>query len=1251
MTVISMLSTSLTQPHSQHNTNTNNTSASDHDPHMIQMEMQAQDHHEDLKDGTSFHQVGNMSFSSRETNASATNKSASRVSTASAAPSYYSIGRDFYDDYYTDNSEDSIDDRLDFSAKRVRVLARQNELQLLHDVYSHVQRKGINSTKKRDLKQETSVAMIRGLSGTGKSTLVKKFVGDLDKQSKCTGGPKQPLFLAGKYEELSGADPFSAIVEAFSGLAATLLQDESVSDLERIQTAIQDSLGWDISALTAVIPDLQAVIEGPNRSNKSIAVKSSHSRQQPANIGPPSEHAWNRLRFVFQKFSNAISSKERPVVMFLDDLQWCDPASLDLIQALLTDKDLQYFMFIGAFRSDEVVADHPLQQALQTIQDAQTIQNVELVNFSLKEFENFVSDVLKYDEMTDELKELAGIIQQKTEGNLFFAMQVLEELHRNGVLQFSRLTFQWEWHGDAKNLSELLADDILTAFTMKITSSPVMLQTALVTAAYTRSTLDCHTLQKLLGMNGNAISLDDLIKTLDKAVVDGLLSNNMGSTIYSFGHDRIQQAAYSLIPEGKPRDDFRTAIGEHLYKLGHAEKGEDWMLFAAADHLNATLQTGDVDDLVTSIKLNLEVGERAASVSAHATASKFLGFAMQNVMLLQGNPWEDHYDTTLRVYQLIADGELNQGRFDIGSGIAKQIMKNARCLDDRLPTQLAMAKALGRENLHRESLRMGKATLRAMRQYPKSKAALYTNVVRDLIFVKRYFKKTSDDDIVGLPLMEDTRMEMAMEFLSSMGYNSFFVGNMVQYLAIVLQMLRITFRYGVCGQSGVAFTGYSLFSNNINDMPNAYRFFKVARRILDKTKAKHLEGLQLFVFAHWVGAWKDPNDEIMAIYRRATKSSMESGDFENGMLSLTASLHHSFVNSGRLDELDFNFSNLMEQLNTYKVETVHRMTVEQWLVIQHLRGTAAVPTLDYEELEKFGPTADLEGDDENYRLLYGYMGRLQLGFYFGNYDFALEMLERLLLIPDFDKSHSTNCLRLFFSSLICCHQGTITNKKAYFRKATKFCQELRTLCKIKGLNSWHRFLLLEAHIRSSGGKSTSKAQASYDHAISAAVKSGHLQDAGLAAQLAGENFLRMDTGVLHNKVLIQARDRLVREYLGQSRDFYKKWGASALIRHLEAVHGAYFDTLIGNIKVDSSSKGGDTGSLAQTFNSIKIEWDGNDSFGELPKILTARPPPLSKDDISVISDQSAWRKSSDFVNPHTDTGDFPAMVCEELTLY
>jgi len=182
---------------------------------------------------------------------------------------------------------------------------------------------------------ETSVAIIGGSSGTGKSTLIKQFREELHEKSQLPGNPRMPFFIEGKFDELVGADPFSAIVQACTCFAEDLKQSDT-EELERIRSCIQKQLGAEAGLLTTVVPLLKVVIDCEDES----FMKGSK------------QNAMNRLKYIFQTFVGAISTPQRPVIMFLDDLQWCDLASLELILALLTDLDMRYFMFIGSYRSD-----------------------------------------------------------------------------------------------------------------------------------------------------------------------------------------------------------------------------------------------------------------------------------------------------------------------------------------------------------------------------------------------------------------------------------------------------------------------------------------------------------------------------------------------------------------------------------------------------------------------------------------------------------------------------------------------------------------------------------------------------------------------------------------------------------------------------------------------------------------------------------------------------------------------------------
>jgi predicted ATPase len=343
---------------------------------------------------------------------------------------------------------------------------------------------------------------------------------------------------------------------------------------------------------------------------------------------------------------------------------------------------------------------------------------------------------------------------------------------------------------------------------------------------------------------------------------------------------------------------------------------------------------------------------------------------------------------------------------------------------------------------------MSVTALRLLGEYPKGFIGLHhVGLIKNFLAVKRYLKKKSDEDILSLRLMNDPVKESAMAFLATAAYQSYLCHDDIGFLAATLRMLRITFKYGLCGQSGAAFTGYCLVCNNLNDMRGAVRYATVASRILILTKAKELECLQLFVVAHWISAWKEEHSKVLGIYARGHKSGMETGDFDNDLLISTASYHHEFVAGYHLGPIEIKFRNLMAKLRLYKVESIQVMTREQWLVIQHLRGTATSKLDFFAELDKFGPES--HQSDETYRLLYVYLGCLQLGVYFGVYKFAERMFLKVAPMSEFYKSHSINSLQLFFGSLTYSTLAKETGKKSYHSKGRKIWKQLKALMNVR----------------------------------------------------------------------------------------------------------------------------------------------------------------------------------------------------------
>ena len=1113
-------------------------------------------------------------------------------------------GRDFYDDGYSDEV-DSLNDRITFDPNEF--YGRAKELKTLHSIYeSMFAGQGTSqpqSPTKSPAQPEAAqsrmspVAIISGYSGCGKSRLVSQFIRELELQGRqdessdggkgnraeSSGNParkcKRPFwFLAGKFEELQCADPFSAISQAFTGFCMYLLDGgkETAQDLQRVRSDVKRAIGGQVGPLTTVIPLLQQVLElqGPGSSHLnaraaegsstlSISKRRSSVVTSATTSARVGENAWNSLKYLFVALVKAISKPDRPVIMFLDDLQWADGPSLDLMTALLTDNSLQYLMFLGSVRSTEVDDNHVVMKRMRQIQqqmNRKPIEIIEVSNLSMIEIGGFIANVLKME--VEAVQPLTEAIYSKTRGNIFFAMQALEELERKKVLYYSVLTFQWEWNLEGIERTDedggggIMSDNVVDAVAAKIQTAPPKLQKALVVAAYTRSTIDSRTLKELMAVNGCEITSRELCQLLDRAVLDGLLSNSVGSQNYKFAHDRIQEAATSLVLPGQERNDLKVKIGKRLFELATStgidddslsnkatNKGNDWMLFVAADHLNSTISK-EVNILYKA-KLNLLVGERATAFAAFVPASMYLRKSLEAIRQIPSH-WTKHYDLSLRLYRASSDVELVLGNYDLGNELGQQVLAHTAALSDKLPTYLSLAEARGTQEHHEESMNLVRTALLLLGEYPK-RAYLFHLIVSQAA-VKKYFRKHSDRQILALPLMTNDKKLTTMGFLKEAAIRTYHCGNMIEFMLVVLKMLRITFKYGLCGFSAYAFSTYGLFlCGAYGDQEGGSRQGRLAREVLAVTNAKHLEGLVLFTVSYFIDAFSVPHDKMLETYQRAHRAGMETGDLESGFRNWMSSNYHAYVSGYPLDPVEKTGTELVEQLQLYNVESILSLTLEIRLPIRYLVGRSDRP-LDWDDLVNEIP--EYNGDaSETFRFLHAYLGRLELAVYMRELGVAEQLADKLMHIASNDSAYLPLTCRTFFTGLMASGLAHRTGLSKYKARARVLTAEMKRIVKTRGLNSLPKYLLMQADLLActSGKRKEEKVRLAYDEAVSAALKIGATQDGALASELAGEYFARLED------------DQGRKQYFQQAHDLYLEWGALKKLEHLQKHWGAYID--------------------------------------------------------------------------------------------
>ena len=1057
-----------------------------------------------------------------------------------------SEGRDFYDDEYDDDEDQVLNNRIEFNSEKM--YGRQKDIQKLIDLFDELYENS-DGFYEDDEDKASPVAVIQASAGTGKSAMVRNFISRLEKRPKGMYHYTTVFHMQGRFERKC-TDPFSAILDSLNDFFERLLQKkdhESATNRTRISRAVSEFLETESSSLTNLVPSLTEILKAgettktfpvtkksKNGVTKSIALSNKSNHILNTSIKGP--NTWNRIRYLFNALFCAICTEEYPLIMFLDDCQWADDESLALVESLIQDPGCEYFMFVGNATREITQArakESKFAKLMRKIEEpCREITRINLLNLSFDETGEFIADTLQLGVL--ECRQLTEIIYDKTRGNIFFSMQALEELQRRNILYFSMVMFKWEWNLDGVEFQIAdLSDDVGEYVSSKIQSLPKRLKRALVIASHTKSTFDVRTLQLLMNEDGVDIDFKELNGLLDLAVLVGLLLNTVGTGLYRFAHDRIQQAAYWMISSGQERGKLRIMIGRKLYELYHQTEGKEWMLFAAADHLNSCIGHGGKDYLSLA-KLNLLCGQKARFRAAFVPASMYLRLALVYIRKLDKNPWKSHYDLSFEIYREICDSELCIGNFESGNELALIVLKETRNLEDKLSTYLALAEAKGKQQQHAESLRLCQEALVRVTAIPRRMH--FFHMKKDINVIKRFFKKYSDEEILLLPVCEDKTNEMVMDLLSQASRRSHLCRNKTEFQFCIGRKLRLTFKFGFTRGSAHAFASYGqLLIDQGHDIESALRMSRLSRQILEKTDpiSNLMKPQTLFVVGYWIEAWGCPRDHVMETLQEAHAAGMAKGNIEVGFQCIVICNIFAQGAGYPLEPIEIAGAELIEQLRLYNIDSVLSYLMASRLSVLCLMDKKRI---DWDELE---PSEDLQSvESDLYTRIFSLISRLELGVLFGNVEFAVRMSELIDSIHDFGRSYTCSSKENFYSALAYVELARKTGLSRHKAKAIEYTKTLRDLSRTRGGNVLHKCLIMETEVLSLECRDKKKLIDGYDEAIFKAVKMGYVQDAALGSELAGGSMVALND---HERA---------DQYFNQACNLWHDYGASAKVRHI-----------------------------------------------------------------------------------------------------
>ncbi|MDB5956378.1 serine/threonine-protein kinase PknK [Ramlibacter sp.] len=716
-----------------------------------------------------------------------------------------------------------LSDRLRIPEK---LYGREREIEALLAAFGRVAAEGT-----------PELVLVSGYSGVGKSSVVN----ELHKVLVLPRG----LFASGKFDQYKRDIPYATLAQAFQTLVRQILA-KSEAEVARWRHALAEAVGPNGQLICGLIPEFEFIV------GKQLPVPELLARD-----------AQNRFQMVFRRFIGAFARPEHPLALFLDDLQWLDPATLDLLEHVVTHSELRHLLLVGAYRDNEVGPAHPLLRTVAAIRKADArVQEIVLAPLGLDDLGRLAADALHCGR--DRASPLARLVHEKTGGNPFFTIQFFTALAEEGLLAFDPVAPAWQWDVSrirAKNYTDNVVD--LMAAKLKRLSSTT--QEVLKQLACLGNVAPAATLSLVHGTTEAEIHT-----ALQEAVHAGLVFQQ--ESTWRFLHDRIQQAAYSLIPD-EQRADVHLRIGRLLLANLTADQRAEQLFDMASQFNRGAERLIDRDEKAQVAAIELRAGRKAKASAAYSSANVYLAAGMA---LLDETCWATLYELMFSLRLECAACKFLTGEFDTAEQLLVELLQRAAAKVDRAAVyhQKILLHTVKSESA--QAVDTALACLRlfgidlAAHPTPEQAQAEYESLWQNL-------DGRPIESLIDLPLMTDPELQAAMQVLSTLLAPAYFTDSNL-FCLLVCRMVNVSMQHGMCGASthGCAYLGIVL-GPVFHRYGDGYRFGQLACDLVDKHGFVVYRGKVLYAMgttAFWTQPIATPIDFIRASFRAA----IETGD-------------------------------------------------------------------------------------------------------------------------------------------------------------------------------------------------------------------------------------------------------------------------------------------------------------------------------------------------------------------------------------
>jgi PAS domain S-box-containing protein len=945
------------------------------------------------------------------------------------------------------------------------------------------------------------LVLVFGYSGVGKSSVVNELHKVLV--------PPRGLFAAGKFDQYKRNIPYATLAQALRTLVRQILI-KNKAEVDRWCCALMEAVEPNGQLIVSLVPELEFII----------------GKQPPVPDLPPRD-AQNRFQLVFRRFLGAFARPEHPLALFLDDLQWLDAATLDLLEHLLTHSEVRHLLVVGAYRDNEVGPSHPLPRTLEAIRKAGArVQEIVLAPLGLDDVGQLVADAMHCE--PERVRPLAQLVQEKTGGNPFFAIQFFTALAEEGLLAFDPVTRAWQWNMDrirAKNYTDNVVD--LMAAKLKRFSSAT--QEALKRLACLGNVAEVVTL-----VLDHGETEESTHAALWEAVRAGLIFRE--DSVYKFLHDRIQQAAYSLIPEER-RAEVHLRIGRVLLASMTADQLAEH-LFDVANQLNrGAARLIDRDEKAQVATIDLRAGRKAKASAAYASACVHLAAGMA---LLDDGDWDSRYELTFSLWLERAECEFLSGNFDKAEQLIVELLRRGASKVDQaavyhLKVQFHVMKS--------ENQQAVDSALTCLRLFgidipahptPEQVQAEYESVWQTL-------NGRPIESLIDLPLMTDPELQAAMQVLSVLAPPAYFT-DLGLFCLQVCRMVKISMQYGASGPSSQAFGYLAMILGPVfHRYRDAHRFAKLACDLVEKHGFIADQSKVHYAMAS-VAFWTQPVPSVIDFMRAGFRTAIERGDLTFACYGMHGSVTGLLLQNDPLDAVWRESEMALDFAREAKYGDAAHIIVSQQRFIATMQGrTATFSTFSDAQFDEATFEAQLTANRMSLTIVWYWILKLQARFLSGDYAEALAAADKAkpllsaaaVVIELLDYFYYT---ALTVSAL---YENASADEQQGWRELLKAHQEqLREWAENYPPTFADKHVLVLAEIARLEGRDAD-AMRLYEQAIQSARVHGFVRNEGVAHELAAGFYLG------------RGSTTAARAHLEEARGCFARWGALGKVQQLD----------------------------------------------------------------------------------------------------